>query len=41
VPTMGFGFKELGKHIMQIDTIVWFASWTHGPTLIAPCGCVT
>lgn len=25
VPTMGFGFKELGKHIMQIDTIVWWA----------------
>lgn len=25
VPTLGFGFKELGKHIVQIDTVVWLA----------------
>jgi hypothetical protein len=25
VPTMGFGFKELGRHIVKIDTAVWLA----------------
>jgi hypothetical protein len=35
VPTMAFGFKELGKHIMEVENVVWFVS--SSAALICQC----